>query len=48
MSLINTVVPGAAEGQVAAIFSEVEQVMGRVPGGMHLYATSPALLAQQW
>jgi AhpD family alkylhydroperoxidase len=48
MSLINAVVPGVAEGAVAAIFQEVEQVMGRVPGGMQLYAISPALLDQQW
>jgi alkylhydroperoxidase family enzyme len=48
MPLIHTVAPSAAHGPVAAIFQEIEQVMGRVPGGMQLYAASPALLAQQW
>jgi AhpD family alkylhydroperoxidase len=48
MPLIETVVPSAAQGPVAVIFGEVEQAMGRVPGGMQLYAASPALLAQQW
>lgn len=48
MPLIQTVVPAAAQGPVAAIFQEIEQVMGGVPDGMQLYARSPALLAQQW
>ena len=48
MPLIHTVEPRSAEGSVAAIFREVEQVMGRVPSGMQLYANSPALLDQQW
>jgi len=48
MALIDGVVPGAAQGPVAGIFQEVEQTLGRVPGGMQLYAVSPELLAQQW
>ena len=48
MALIDTVVPGAAQGPVAGIFQEIEQVLGQVPGGMQLYAVSPELLAQQW
>jgi len=48
MAVISTVNPDAAQGAVAAVFREVEQVMGRVPGGMQLYANSPGLLDQQW
>ena len=48
MPVIESVAREAAQGPVAAIFEEVEQVLGQVPGGMRLYAASPELLAQQW
>jgi uncharacterized peroxidase-related enzyme len=48
MSIITTVAPEQATGEVAAIYAQMQQAMGRVPNAMQLYSVSPAMLAMQW
>lgn len=48
MSIIATVTPEHATGQVAEIYAQMLQAMGRVPNAMQLYSASPDLLAMQW
>ena len=48
MSIIATVAPEQATGEVAAIYAQMQQIMGRVPNAMQLYSASPAMLAMQW
>lgn len=48
MSIIATTVPEQATGQVAEIYAQMQQAMGRVPNAMQLYSASPAMLAMQW
>ncbi len=47
MALINTTPPEKAEGQLAELYSEVEQMFGRVPNNVRLLGVSPALLDNQ-
>lgn len=48
MPLIETVTPEKASGQVAAVYSDISKVFGRVPNAMQMFSASPALLDQQW
>ena len=48
MSIISTVAPEQATGQVAEIYAQMQQAMGRVPNAMQLYSASPDMLAMQW
>lgn len=48
MSLIQTVHPDDAQGQVADIYEQIEGAMGHVPQVMQMYSGSPWLLANQW
>ncbi len=48
MPLIETVTPEKASGKVAAVYSDINKVFGRVPNAMQMYSASPALLGQQW
>jgi len=48
MSMISTVSPDQANGGVAQVYGQIEQVFGRVPNGMRLFSSSPALLEQNW
>lgn len=48
MSIISTVAPNEATGQVAQVYAQVEQAMGRLPNAMKLYSASPDVLAMQW
>lgn len=48
MALIETVSPEQATGEVAEVYRNIEQALGRVPNGMQLFSLSPALLAQNW
>ncbi len=48
MSLIATVAPDRANGRVAAVYSSINKVFGRVPNAMQVYSSSPDLLEQQW
>ncbi|MBU1689692.1 MAG: hypothetical protein KJ958_15140 [Gammaproteobacteria bacterium] len=47
MSIISTVTPEQAEGKVAEIYGQIQQMMGRVPNAFQMYSSSPALLEQQ-
>jgi len=47
MSIISTVSPVLAEGKVAELYGQIQQMMGRVPNAFQLYSSSPALLEQQ-
>jgi len=48
MSIISTVEPQQATGQVAQVYAQVEQALGRLPNAMKLYSASPDVLAMQW
>lgn len=48
MSILKTVKPEDATGEVAAIYAQMKEAMGRVPTSFQLYSTNPTLLKQQW
>ncbi len=48
MTLIATVKPEEATGQVAEIYSQIAERMGRVPAAMQVLSLSPPLLAARW
>ncbi|MEW5770132.1 MAG: hypothetical protein AB1831_07165 [Pseudomonadota bacterium] len=48
MNMISMVEPDVARGDVAEMYGQIHEAMGRVPNGMRLFSSSPALLAQQW
>ena len=47
MSILQTVKPEAATGEVAAIYAQMEKMMGGVPAPFQLYSPNPFLLKQQ-
>ncbi|MHB1292632.1 MAG: carboxymuconolactone decarboxylase family protein [Sulfuricella sp.] len=47
MSIISTVAPEQADGKVAEVYGQIQQMMGRVPNAFQLYSSSPVLLEQQ-
>ncbi len=47
MSLIQTVSPANATGEIAAVYSALQARMGFVPNGLQLRSASPALLKLQ-
>jgi alkylhydroperoxidase family enzyme len=47
MALIQTTPPEKAEGKLAELYAEVEQMFGRVPNNARLLGVSPALLENQ-
>lgn len=48
MSILQTVKPEDATGEVAAIYAQMKEVMGRVPTNFQLFSATPVLLKQQW
>lgn len=48
MSLITTVDPLQAQGQVAEVYRQIEELMGCVPNVFQLYSASPELIVHQW
>lgn len=48
MSLLQTVAPQLAQGQVAKVYGEIEQAMGFVPNAMQIFSSSPAVLEMRW
>ena len=48
MSMISTVPPEQASGDLAQVYGQIRQVFGAVPNGMRLFSSSPALLEQGW
>jgi alkylhydroperoxidase family enzyme len=47
MALIHTTPPEKAEGKLAELYAEVEQMFGRVPNNARMLGVSPALLENQ-
>jgi alkylhydroperoxidase family enzyme len=47
MALVKTTPPEKAEGQLAELYAEVEQMFGRVPNNARLLGVSPDLLENQ-
>ena len=47
MALIHTTPPEKAEGKLAELYAEVEQMFGRVPNNARMLGASPALLENQ-
>jgi uncharacterized peroxidase-related enzyme len=48
MSLLKTVAPEAATGDVSKVYDMLTKAMGRVPNAFSLLSSSPALLKQQF
>ena len=47
MALIQTIPPEKAEGKLAELYAEVEQLFGRVPNNVQMLGISPDLLESQ-
>jgi len=47
MALIQTVPPEKAEGKLAELYAEVEQIFGMVPNNVQMLGVSPAILENQ-
>jgi alkylhydroperoxidase family enzyme len=47
MALVKTTPPEKAEGKLAELYAEVEQMFGRVPNNARMLGVSPALLENQ-
>ncbi|MFP5419342.1 MAG: carboxymuconolactone decarboxylase family protein [Gammaproteobacteria bacterium] len=48
MSILQTVTPEAATGEVAAIYAQIRQAWGQVPTAIQVFSSNPFLLKQQW
>jgi alkylhydroperoxidase family enzyme len=48
MSMLQTVTPESATGDVADIYAQINQAWGGVPNVMRVWSASPFLLKQQW
>jgi uncharacterized peroxidase-related enzyme len=48
MSILDTVKPQDASGEVAEIYAQMQQAMGTVPTALQLYSGNPALLREYW
>ena len=48
MSLINTINPENATGEVAELYTQMQQAMGHVPAALQLYSSNPTLLREYW
>jgi uncharacterized peroxidase-related enzyme len=48
MSILQTVTPDRAAGEVADIYAQIEQAWGHVPAAIQVFSANPALLRHQW
>ena len=48
MSILQTVTPEHAAGEVAAIYTQIAQAWGHVPAAIQVFSANPALLRHQW
>ncbi len=48
MSILNTVAPEQAEGQVADIYKSFEQQIGFIPNAFKVSSVSPTMMQQHW
>jgi uncharacterized peroxidase-related enzyme len=48
MSILQTVTPETATGEVAEIYAQIQNAWGQVPTAIQAYSANPFLLKQQW
>lgn len=48
MSILQTVTPESATGEVAEIYAQIKSAWGHVPTAIQAYSANPFLLKQQW
>lgn len=48
MSILQTVTPEAATGEVAEIYAQIKNAWGHVPTAIQAYSANPFLLKHQW
>lgn len=48
MSILQTVKPEAATGEVAAVYAQIQEAWGNVPTAIQVFSSNPFLLKQQW
>lgn len=48
MSILQTVTPDRASGEVADIYAQIERAWGHVPAAIQVFSANPALLRHQW
>jgi len=48
MSILQTVTPENATGEVAAIYAQIQEAWGHVPTAIQIFSANPFLLKQQW
>lgn len=48
MSILQTVTPEAATGEVAEIYAQIKNAWGHVPAAIQVFSANPFLLRHQW
>ncbi|MHB1083730.1 MAG: carboxymuconolactone decarboxylase family protein [Thiobacillus sp.] len=48
MSILQTVTPESATGEVAEIYAQIKSAWGNVPTAIQVYSSNPFLLKHQW
>lgn len=48
MSLLNTIAPDQAQGEIADIYNDVSLIFGSVPNGLILHSLNPLRMRQIW
>ncbi|MDA8127450.1 MAG: carboxymuconolactone decarboxylase family protein [Betaproteobacteria bacterium] len=48
MSILQTVKPEAATGEVAEIYAQIQKAWGHVPAAIQVFSANPFLLRHQW
>lgn len=48
MSILHTVTPDSATGEVAEIYAQIQNAWGHIPTAIQAYSANPFLLKQQW
>lgn len=48
MSILHTVTPETATGEVAEIYAQIKNAWGRVPAAIQVFSANPFLLRHQW
>ncbi|MEQ1662821.1 MAG: hypothetical protein ABL877_09020 [Thiobacillus sp.] len=48
MSILQTVTPDNAAGEVAEIYAQIKEAWGHVPTAIQIYSSNPFLLRHQW
>jgi len=48
MSILQTMTPATATGEVAEIYAQIQQAWGHVPTAIQVYSANPFLLRNQW